>query len=78
MQALLEAGIRIPDDVSLVGYDNLPFMDVLPMRLSSINISFAEVYRRATRGLLEFARTGEAIRERIQPVYVEGETVRAR
>ena len=77
-QALRDAGVRVPDDVSVVGYDNLPFVEVLPLRLSTIDISFGAVYARATEALLSSIRTGDPIRERIAPVYVPGETVRAR
>jgi LacI family transcriptional regulator len=75
MQAMLEAGVRIPRQLSIIGYDNLPVIETLPQRLSTIDIAFGEVYARATTRLLDHIRTGERIREQIQPVYVAGETV---
>lgn len=78
MQAFTDAGIRMPQQVSIIGYDNLPLLEALPLRLSTIAISFDKVYSTATSRLIESIRTGEPISERIQPVYVEGETVARR
>lgn len=38
MQAIEEAGLRIPDDISLVGFDDLPGSDVLGPGLTSVAV----------------------------------------
>lgn len=37
MRAILERGLRIPDDIAIVGCGNLPYADVLRVPLSSID-----------------------------------------
>jgi LacI family transcriptional regulator len=58
-QALQELGIRIPDDVSIVGFDNqetlAPFL--LP-GLTTLELPFAEMGRRAVELLLEGSPDG--------------------
>ena len=41
MRALLSAGIRVPEDVSLVGFNNRPFCELTVPQLSTINVSRA-------------------------------------
>jgi LacI family transcriptional regulator len=36
LQALLAAGVRVPDDLSLVGYDDIPFVAQLSVPLTSV------------------------------------------
>jgi DNA-binding LacI/PurR family transcriptional regulator len=38
MRALLDAGLRVPDDVAVVGADDLPFCDLLRPRLTSVHL----------------------------------------
>ena len=48
-QALLEAGLRIPEDVSVVGYDDIPAATLLRPALTTVNIPLEEMGRRAVR-----------------------------
>ena len=48
-QALDEAGLRIPDDVSIVGYDDIPVAALLRPALTTVNIPLEEMGRRAVR-----------------------------
>ncbi|MFC9248674.1 LacI family DNA-binding transcriptional regulator [Streptomyces sp. NPDC057136] len=49
MQALREAGVRVPDDVSVVGYDDVPVaIDVVPA-LTTVSIPHEELGRTAVR-----------------------------
>lgn len=50
--ALMEHNIRIPDDVSVVGFDNNEFSDVLLPSLTTIHGSYFEIGRRAMAHLL--------------------------
>ncbi|MFE9312130.1 LacI family DNA-binding transcriptional regulator [Streptomyces sp. NPDC006706] len=48
-QALEEAGVRIPQDVSLVGYDDIPVAQELRPRLTTVRIPLEEMGRQAVR-----------------------------
>lgn len=47
--ALEEAGVAIPGDVSLVGYDDLPVAQSLRPRLTTVNVPLEELGREAVR-----------------------------
>ncbi|MEW2294800.1 LacI family DNA-binding transcriptional regulator [Streptomyces sp. NPDC006743] len=48
-QALEEAGVRIPQDMSLVGYDDIPVAQELRPRLTTVRIPLEEMGRQAVR-----------------------------
>ncbi|MGX1668195.1 LacI family DNA-binding transcriptional regulator [Streptomyces sp. NPDC055400] len=48
-QALEEAGMRVPHDVSLVGYDDVPVAQELRPRLTTVHIPLEEMGRQAVR-----------------------------
>jgi DNA-binding LacI/PurR family transcriptional regulator len=50
---LLGQGIRIPQQVSVIGFDNLPILELLPLRLATLDLCLDQVYSLAARGLLE-------------------------
>ena len=53
--AMLESqalGLRVPDQISIVGYDDIEMMRELPIPLTTIRVSSEEVGRRAARFLL--------------------------
>ena len=37
MRAVMSAGLRIPEDVAVMGYDNIPVSQFLPISLSTID-----------------------------------------
>ena len=55
-RALLETGRRIPEDVSLIGMDNLPFGQILTPRLTTIGVYKEELGCRAVERLIELAK----------------------
>lgn len=52
MQAISEAGLRVPDDVALVGFDDFPWADWFSPRLTVIAQPSAEIGTTAARLLL--------------------------
>ena len=52
MRAILSAGKRIPEDVALIGYDNIQISKCLPIPLSTIDTHGYEVGRKAAEILI--------------------------
>jgi DNA-binding LacI/PurR family transcriptional regulator len=52
MRAIADAGLRVPDDVSVVGFDDDPVSAFLTPPLTTIRQDFAEVTRRAVHRLI--------------------------
>lgn len=48
-QALEEAGLRVPQDVSLVGYDDVPVAQEMRPRLTTVHVPLEEMGRQAVR-----------------------------
>lgn len=55
-KALREHQIRIPEDMSVVGFDNNSFSDILVPMLTTMDIRFYDIGRRAMERLLELLR----------------------
>ena len=49
MKAVLDAGLRIPDDVAIIGCGNVAYADFLRIPLTSIDQQSAEIGKRAAR-----------------------------
>lgn len=76
---LMSRGISIPEDVSLIGYDNLPFTNLLPKRLSTIDIKIGHLYKQAAIHLLSSINRGKnKISGNFKPSLVRGQTVSLR
>jgi LacI family transcriptional regulator len=58
LRAVLDRGLRVPDDVALIGASNLLHMDLLRVPLSSIDQSTALIGNRAANLLLRRMGTG--------------------
>jgi LacI family transcriptional regulator len=56
MRAILEAGLRIPEDVAVVGCGNLSYSDFLRVPLSSVDQGSESIGRRAADLALKIAR----------------------
>ncbi|AZP21133.1 LacI family transcriptional regulator [Streptomyces aquilus] len=52
LTALREAGLRVPDDVSLAGYDDIPFARDLHPALTTVHVPYEELGRLAVRTAL--------------------------
>ncbi|MEV0201716.1 LacI family DNA-binding transcriptional regulator [Nonomuraea sp. NPDC050691] len=64
MQGLTAAGLRIPDDVALIGYDDIDYAGAAAVPLSSIRQPREELGRVAAELLLEEIDAGERHRHR--------------
>jgi len=53
MKALQEKGLRIPEDVSLVGIDDMPFCEMVQPRLTTVRVYKQEIGGIAVRRLME-------------------------
>ena len=52
MRAILSTGRRIPDDIALIGYDNIQISECLPIPLSTIDTHGYEVGQKAAKILI--------------------------
>ena len=52
MKALKEFGYKIPEDVSLIGFDNMPFCEIMSPQLTTIDILKREMGEMAVRLIL--------------------------
>lgn len=59
MQALHEAGIDVPDEVSLIGFDGTQLCDHLTPRLTSVQLPLEKIGTKAVELLLEQVRKGQ-------------------
>lgn len=65
-RALSELGLGVPEEVSIVGCDDIPLLDYLPVPLTTVRIPKVEMGELATRMLIRHIET----RERVAPQKV--------
>jgi LacI family transcriptional regulator len=77
MRFLTESGIRIPDEVSIVGYDNNDIsLGVVPT-LTTVDNRLREAGERIAEALLNIVKgTKELVQQSIVPVLVERQSHR--
>ena len=76
LRALHEHGLRVPDDVSLIGFDDLPESGFFIPPLTTVRQVFEEVGRRALEMLVtQMAGQREVLHELVPPVFVPRESV---
>ncbi|MGW1025389.1 LacI family DNA-binding transcriptional regulator [Streptomyces sp. NPDC002577] len=63
MQALQAAGRRVPEDVSIVGYDDIPLASQLTPRLTTVHVPYEEMGRVALRAVAERRERGAGRRK---------------
>lgn len=79
MQAILNAGLRIPADVALLGCGNLPFDDYLHVPLSSMDQHSTTIGIRAAQIAIELVQSGGALRPQtilLDPRVVQRDSTR--
>ncbi len=79
MKALKEAGCRIPEDISIIGFDDLPFCEISSPPLSTIRVFKQEMGQMAVKRLLDKIKSQSKIVSKIQigTEYIERESVKA-
>lgn len=77
-QALRVAGLRIPDDVSIMGYDDVLIARYLSPGLTTIHQPLMEMGRAAARIALDIleGREREEVRRKFEPQLVERDSVK--
>jgi DNA-binding LacI/PurR family transcriptional regulator len=68
MDALRDSGLRTPDDIAIVGFDDIPFAGISNPRLTTVAQPSEEVGRRAFAMLLVGIKTGELPPSIVLPV----------
>lgn len=78
MKAMQEAGIRIPQEVSVVGFDDIPFSEITSPRLTTIRVPKHEMGQAAARRIIELIRKPTSAKLKIQicTSFVERDSVR--
>ena len=66
MKALKEYGSHLPDDISIIGFDDLPFCEISSPTLSTIKVPKQQLGRTAVRRLIEIASDKQSIPLKIQ------------
>lgn len=59
MKAFREAGVKIPDDISVIGFDNLPMSDLVFSPLTTVNVNRAKMGRTAVKMLMNRIRNND-------------------
>jgi LacI family transcriptional regulator/LacI family repressor for deo operon, udp, cdd, tsx, nupC, and nupG len=72
-RALRELGLRVPEDVAVIGFDDIPILEFLPVPLTSVRVPTAEMGRLATQLLLRHVEGGNAVPT--QKVYLDADLV---
>src|SRR5207244_6993232 len=73
MKAIFEAGLNVPDDISVVGAGNVHYSDVLRVPLTTVDQGTAQIGTRAAELVMERIAAKRALRSKrvlIQPKLV--------
>lgn len=78
MKALKEFGYRIPEDVSLIGFDDLPFCEIISPRLTTIHTVKKELGKMAVEKIVDMIKNKSEITSRtiISTTFMERESVK--
>lgn len=78
IKALHQYGYRIPEDISVIGFDDLPFCEISSPPLSTIKFFQREMGRIAVARLVDRIKTGRAENAKVEigTEYMERESVR--
>jgi LacI family transcriptional regulator len=68
IECLDQAGVRIPDQVAVVGFDDVDFVRHLSPALTTVHSPILDAGRIAGQILIDLIRTGQTVQETILPV----------
>ena len=66
MRALQEYRIRIPEDVSIIGFDDLAYSEICSPRLTSIRVPKQEMGKMAIERLIDIVNHGDAVKTKTE------------
>ena len=77
IKAFQEAGYRVPEDISVASFDDLPFCEISSPRLTTIKVFKYEMGQIAVRRLIEVMKDGGKINTKTQVCteFVERDSV---
>ena len=77
IKAFQEFGYRVPEDISVIGFDDLPFCEISSPRLTTIKVFKYEMGQLAVRRVIELMKNGGNINTKIQicTEFVERDSV---
>jgi len=64
-KAILERSLRIPEDIALVGFDDLPFARYVEPPLTTVHLPVTELARQASEVLIEILEDSQPARKHI-------------
>lgn len=78
MKALQEAGYKIPEDISIIGFDDLPFCEIVSPRLTSIRVPKQEMGQIAVKRIIEMIKEPGNVKTKVQVCtdFVERDSVK--
>ncbi len=65
IKALKEAGLRVPGEISIIGFDDVAFAEISSPRLSSLRVPGRAMGSMAVRQVLDLVTEGEPVRTKI-------------
>jgi len=77
-KALQECGYQIPEDISVIGFDDMPFCEIASPPLTTVRVFKQVMGAEAVRRLVQVIRSGSTIRIKTQicTEFIERESVR--
>jgi DNA-binding LacI/PurR family transcriptional regulator len=75
IRAFQESGIRIPEDISIVGFDDIPEAGFFGPPLSTMKQDFGALGKLSVQCLMEHLNGTQAESHHITPTFIERESV---
>jgi DNA-binding LacI/PurR family transcriptional regulator len=76
IRAFQESGIRIPEDISIVGFDDIPEAGFFGPPLSTMNQDFATLGKLSVQFLVDRLNGIQSGAHSIQPTFIERKSTR--